>query len=111
VRAAQVAGLCYVGRNVVQIMASYPVGILADRFGALSVMVGGYVLGILTAALTAVAFGQPRNDRGDFRARRSIALSVVLCLVTIWIGQLIALQVVRGCKKPPCCHAKQETLS
>jgi hypothetical protein len=30
-------------RNVVQVMASYPVGILADRFGALSVLVGGYV--------------------------------------------------------------------
>ena len=26
----------------------------------------------------------------------NIALSVVLCLVTVWIGQLIALQVVRG---------------
>jgi len=62
VRAAQVAGLCYVGRNVVQVMASYPVGILADRFGALRVLVGGYVLGILTAALIAVAFGQPRRS-------------------------------------------------
>lgn len=59
VRAAQVAGLCYVGRNLVQVMASYPVGILADRFGALSVLVGGYVLGILTAVLTAVAFVLP----------------------------------------------------
>jgi hypothetical protein len=41
VRAAQVAGLCYVGRNVVQVMASYPIGILTDRFSALSVLVGG----------------------------------------------------------------------
>jgi hypothetical protein len=62
VRAAQVAGLCYVGRNVVQVMASYPVGILAHRFGALSVLVERYVLGILTAALSAVAFGQPRRS-------------------------------------------------
>jgi len=29
---------------VVQVLVSYPVGILADRFGALSVLVGGYVL-------------------------------------------------------------------
>jgi hypothetical protein len=56
-------------------MAFYPVGILADRFGALSILVGGYVLRILTAADSGrlrVAFGQPRNDRGDFRARRSL---------------------------------------
>jgi CrcB protein len=29
-------------------------------------------------------------------AALNIALSVVFCLVTVWIGQLIALQVVRG---------------
>lgn len=55
VRAAQVAGLLYVGRNVVQVVASYPIGALADRIGALPVLVGGYGLGALTAALAAFA--------------------------------------------------------
>lgn len=56
VRAAQVAGLLYVWRNVVQLAVSYPVGVLADRFGSLSVLVVGYMLGALTAILAALAF-------------------------------------------------------
>jgi len=56
VHAAQVAGLLYVWRNVVQVVASFPIGVLADRFGHLSTLVVGYVLGALTAVLTAVAF-------------------------------------------------------
>lgn len=54
--AAQIAGLLYVWRNVVQVVVSYPVGVLADRFGPLPVLVAGYVLGALTAVLTALAF-------------------------------------------------------
>lgn len=56
VHAAQVAGLLYVGRNVVQVVASYPIGVLADRFGSLPVLVCGYALGTLTATLIALAF-------------------------------------------------------
>ncbi|MCE9563367.1 MAG: MFS transporter [Planctomycetes bacterium] len=56
VEAAQVAGLLYVGRNVVQTLASYPVGALADRFGHRLVLVAGYGLGASTAGMTAVAF-------------------------------------------------------
>lgn len=56
VHATQVAGLLYVWRNVVQVAVSYPVGILADRWGHLPVLVAGYVLRALTAALTALAF-------------------------------------------------------
>jgi len=56
VHAAQVAGLLYVWRNVVQVAVSFPVGVLADRFGHLPVLVAGYVLGALTAILTAAAF-------------------------------------------------------
>src|SRR5206468_2539519 len=56
VRAAQVAGLLYVWRNVVQVVTSYPIGVLADRYGALGVLVFGYVMGILTAGLMAMAF-------------------------------------------------------
>jgi MFS family permease len=56
IQAAQVAGLLYVWRNVVQVVVSYPVGVLADRFGHLPTLVAGYVLGVLTAVLTTVAF-------------------------------------------------------
>lgn len=56
VQAAQVAGLLYVWRNVVQMAVSYPVGAVADRIGHLPVLVAGYVLGAATAVLTALAF-------------------------------------------------------
>jgi len=56
VQAAQAAGLLYVGRNVVQVVISYPIGVLADRYGSLPVLVVGYVLGTLMAVLTALAF-------------------------------------------------------
>ncbi len=56
VHAAQVAGLLYVGRNVVQVAASFPVGMVADRVGSLPVLVVGYSLGALTAVGTLFAF-------------------------------------------------------
>lgn len=56
VQAAQVAGLLYVWRNVVQVAASWPVGWLGDRVGHLPVLVAGYALGGATAILTALAF-------------------------------------------------------
>ena len=55
-KAAEVAGLLYVGRNVVQVVLSYPVGAMADRLGHVPVLVGGYVFGALTAVFTALAF-------------------------------------------------------
>ncbi|HMP15543.1 MAG TPA: MFS transporter [Gemmatales bacterium] len=56
VQAAQIAGLLYVTRNVVQVLASYPVGMLADRLGSLPVLQVGYSLGVSTALLMALAF-------------------------------------------------------
>jgi MFS family permease len=56
VHAAQAAGLRYVLRNLVQVITSYPVGVLADRVGQLRVLIAGYALGALTALLTALAF-------------------------------------------------------
>ena len=56
IQAAQVAGLLYVWRNVVQVAVSFPIGVLADRFGHMPTLIAGYVLGVLTAVLTAVAF-------------------------------------------------------
>lgn len=56
VRAAQIAGLLYVTRNVTQTLASYPVGAAADRFGHRRVLLAGYVLGALTGGLAAAVF-------------------------------------------------------
>ena len=56
VQAAQTAGMLYVWRNIVQVIMSYPVGMLADRYGSLPVLIVGYVLGVLTAVMTAMAF-------------------------------------------------------
>jgi MFS family permease len=56
VQAAQTAGLLYVCRNAVQVVTSYPIGVLADRHGPVRVLVFGYVLGVLTATLMAAAF-------------------------------------------------------
>ena len=55
-RAAEIAGLLYVLRNLVQTASSYPLGALADRAGPRRVLVGGYAFGVLTATLTALAF-------------------------------------------------------
>ena len=55
-RAAQIAGLLYVWRNIVQSAASFPVGAIADRLGHRPVLTIGYALGAGTAALMAVAF-------------------------------------------------------
>ncbi|MBU1363071.1 MAG: hypothetical protein KKE51_04520 [Gammaproteobacteria bacterium] len=54
--ATQVAGLLYVGRNAVQVLASYPVSAWADRIGPLPLWVAGYALGAATAVLAALAF-------------------------------------------------------
>jgi MFS family permease len=56
VAAAQVAGMLYVWRNVVQVTMSYPIGVLADRFGSQPMLVIGYALGTLTAVFTGFAF-------------------------------------------------------
>jgi MFS family permease len=56
VQAAEVAGLLYVGRNAVQVLASFPLGLLADHWGHRPVLVIGYALGTTMAALLVLAF-------------------------------------------------------
>lgn len=80
VHAAQVAGLLYVWRNVVQVLVSFPVGVLADKLGSLPVLIMGYVLGALTAVLMALAWW----NRID-----SIALLAVIFFVA---GLYVAVQ-------------------
>jgi len=80
VQAAQVAGLLYVGRNIVQVGVSYPVGVLADRIGATPVLVAGYTLGAVTALLTAFAFWHGSDSL------------VLLCIVFAAAGLYVAVQ-------------------
>jgi MFS family permease len=56
IESAQIAGLLYVGRNLVQVIASVPIGALADRFGHWPVLVAGYLCGCATVGLLIVAF-------------------------------------------------------
>lgn len=80
VQAAQVAGLLYVGRNIVQVGLSYPVGVLADRIGATPVLAAGYALGAVTALLTAFAFWHGSDSL------------VLLCIVFAAAGLYVAVQ-------------------
>lgn len=64
VRAAQVAGVLYVWRNVVQALASYPIGVAADRYGHRPVLFVGYTLGVATAVLAATAFALSTDHLG-----------------------------------------------
>jgi MFS family permease len=84
IHAAQIAGLLYVWRNVVQAMVSYPIGAIADRVGHLAVLAAGYVLGALTAVLTALAFW--------FRADSIGLLAVIFFVAGLYVAVLEALE-------------------
>lgn len=84
VKAAQVAGLLYVGRNLVQVVASYPVGMLADRFGAPAVLRFGYFLGALTALLMALAFVASAGDL--------LLLAVIFAIAGLYVAVQEALE-------------------
>lgn len=54
--AAQIAAALYIARNVMQTIASYPVGFAADRIGHRTVLLFGYALGVVVAVLVVLAF-------------------------------------------------------
>jgi MFS family permease len=83
VQAAQVAGLLYVGRNLVQVLLSYPIGALADRYGELGVLVLGYLMGVLTALFTALAFVLGANG---------MMLVILLGAIFFLAGHYVAVQ-------------------
>jgi len=56
VRAAQIAALLYVIRNIVYAGASFPIGAWADRVAKLPLLAGGYFCGALAAGATALLF-------------------------------------------------------
>ena len=84
VQAAQTAGLLYVWRNVVQVAASYPVGLAADRLGHLPVLLAGYVLGAITAALAATAF--------LFNLHSLPLLGLLFCIAGLYVAVQEALE-------------------
>jgi MFS family permease len=84
VQAAQVAGLLYVWRNGVQVAVSFPIGFLADRVGHVPVLAAGYVLGVLTAALTACAF--------LFHVERVALLAVIFFIAGLYVAVQEALE-------------------
>lgn len=54
--AAQIAGFLYVWRNIVQIVFSYPIGLIADKFGHLKIFTLGYFLGFFTSLFLSFVF-------------------------------------------------------
>ncbi|MBX3507466.1 MAG: MFS transporter [Parvibaculum sp.] len=84
VEAAQLAGLLYVVRNAVQVIASYPVGALADRFGARNVLVGGYALGTVMAILMVAAFA--------LREENIVILAVIFAIAGLYMAVQEALE-------------------
>jgi MFS family permease len=80
VRAAQFAGVLYVWRNVVQAVASYPIGAAADRYGHRPMLVVGYGLGVVTAVLAALAFALGTDNM------------VILGLIFLIAGLYVAVQ-------------------
>ncbi len=56
IRAAQLAAVLYVIRNVVYASASFPIGALADRMRKTPLLSGGYFCAALVAAATAILF-------------------------------------------------------
>jgi len=56
IRAAQLAALLYVIRNIVYAGASFPIGALADRVAKLPLLSGGYLCEAIVAGATALLF-------------------------------------------------------
>ena len=84
VRSAQVAGLLYVWRNIVQVITSYPIGVAADRYGQLNVLVFGYALGVATAVVAAIAFA--------FRTDNLMMLGAMFLIAGLYVAVQEALE-------------------
>jgi MFS family permease len=56
VRAAEIAALLYVVRNVVYAAAAFPIGELADRMAKIPLLAGGYLCAAIASATTAFLF-------------------------------------------------------
>lgn len=95
VRAAQLAALLYVIRNIVYAAAAFPVGVLADRVRKIPLLSGGYLCGASVAAATALLF--TRHSAGF----------AVLALVFVVSGIFAAAQdTLSGAIPPDLTDAK-----
>lgn len=84
VRAAQIAALLYVFRNVLYAAVSFPIGSLADRMDKTKLLATGYLLGVLTAArIASLMF---------LNAPSVTQLAVVFALAGIYIAVQDALE-------------------
>jgi len=77
-RAAQIAALLYVARNVIYAGASFPIGAWSDRIGRRGLLTAGYVAGGLVAAGFAAAF--------FFHVRSLPLLLFLFCLAGAYIA-------------------------
>jgi len=84
VRAAQIAGLLYVARNVLYAGASFPIGAWSDRIGRRGLLTAGYIAGALVAAGFAAAF--------LFHLRSLPYLLPLFCLAGAYIAAQDALE-------------------
>jgi MFS family permease len=55
-RAAQLAGLMYVARNITYALASFPIGAMSDRMSRIVLLALGYFVAVLTIGGFALAF-------------------------------------------------------
>jgi MFS family permease len=69
VRAAQLAALLYVVRNIIYASASFPIGALADRMAKPPLLAGGYFCAAIVAGVTATLF---RVGEADFVALAAV---------------------------------------
>ncbi len=56
VKAAQLAGLMYVVRNITYAGVSFPIGALSDKIGRINILIFGYLLGVITITGFLLAF-------------------------------------------------------
>jgi len=65
VRAAQIAALLYVVRNIVYAAASYPIGALADRVRKIPLLCGGYLCEAAAAGALALIFARGNSASAE----------------------------------------------
>jgi MFS family permease len=96
VRAAQLAALLYVIRNIVYAGASFPIGALADRVAKMPLLAGGYFCEALAAAAVAMFF------------RGGSAAFPILAAVFVVSGIFAAAQDTLAGAIPPELTAEEE---
>lgn len=97
-RAAQIAGLLYVGHNVFHAAYSYPVGVFSDRFGRRPLLALGYLAGALASLGFLAAFLWhllPIVYLLSLFGLAGFSMAVVDALEGAWTGDLVD-ETLRG---------------